>query len=713
MKTLAVLLSMLLPAVGSALSAQDVLLFHTDFSNLSPGKFGELAVRAFPEYHHVPRKFTGGWEVVNNRGPEEWKVFNIEGRSMLEYLGYNKTVWTWRFTYPILVYGDPLWGDYTMEAEITPISRRDVADYMGIIFRYQDGRHYYFFGFGPADSLLLRYRDGEKAFNADGWYNLGVKKFPVDRTRACRLRAEAYDNRIRCYIDGEMVFNVRDDHFKGGKIGLLACSPVRYTEISVSTTEEAESAFLKRARKHQADLDSLRMENPRPVLWKRIPTKGFGAHRAMRLGDLDGDGRLDFLIAQNINYFDGNYNHISCLTAVDVDGRILWQKGTPNPDHAWVNYDVAMQIHDIDDDGWNEVVYAQERWVKVLDGRTGKLEARFHVPESKIQAGEISWYEYKHYYRRDHLPYLNVDCISFCDLRGTGKPLDIIIKDRHTRIWTYNNKFELLWTATANLGHFPYFYDLDKDGRDEVFLGYSMFDDDGSLIWNLDSRPRGYEGEMPNNLPSEERLDEHADGICVGDWSLSGREEKVFISASDDGVAVLDKNGKMLKHHRVGHAQSPSFGQYRPDIPGLEYCNINYWGEAGLVTLYSAEGEEIINFELIHQGSPILPVNWCGDGVEYFMLSANTVLGGLVDGWGRRVVRFPDDGHPDLAYFVEDITGDQRDEIIVWDTEWIYIYTQNNRFEGDTIYAPRRSPTYNESNYRATISWPAWKEVRR
>jgi hypothetical protein len=35
----------------------------------------------------------------------------------------------------------------------------------------------------------------------------------------------------------------------------------------------------------------------------------------------------------------------------------------------------------------------------------------------------------------------------------------------------------------------------------------------------------------------------------------------------------------------------------------------------------------------------------------------------------RRVVMFPNDGHPDLAYQVLNVTGDERDEIIVWNTE--------------------------------------------
>ncbi|MCL5745290.1 MAG: hypothetical protein M1541_15415, partial [Acidobacteria bacterium] len=110
--------------------------------------------------------------------------------------------------------------------------------------------------------------------------------------------------------------------------------------------------------------------------------------------------------------------------------------------------------------------------------------------------------------------------------------------------------------------------------------------------------------------------------------------------------------------------------------------------------------------------SPLLPVNWRGDGQEFAMLSANIREGGMLDGQLRRVVMFPDDGHPDLACNVLDVTGDARDEVIVWDAKSVWIYTQDRPFTGSKIYAPVRNPDYNESNYRTTVSMPGWKAVR-
>ena len=90
------------------------------------------------------------------------------------------------------------------------------------------------------------------------------------------------------------------------------------------------------------------------------------------------------------------------------------------------------------------------------------------------------------------------------------------------------------------------------------------------------------------------------------------------------------------------------------------------------------------------------------------MLNANVREGGMIDGQLRRVVTLPDDGHPDLAYQVLDVTGDERDEIIVWDADSVWIYTQDRPFTGQRIYKPIRNPLYNESNYRVNISLPNW-----
>ena len=63
----------------------------------------------------------------------------------------------------------------------------------------------------------------------------------------------------------------------------------------------------------------------------------------------------------------------------------------------------------------------------------------------------------------------------------------------------------------------------------------------------------------------------------------------------------------------------------------------------------------------------------------------------------------------DLAYNVMNLTADECDEIVVWDSNHVWIYKQDRPFTGKKIYAPLRNPDYNESNYRVNVSMPVWK----
>jgi hypothetical protein len=189
-------------------------------------------------------------------------------------------------------------------------------------------------------------------------------------------------------------------------------------------------------------------------------------------------------------------------------------------------------------------------------------------------------------------------------------------------------------------------------------------------------------------------------------------EPRVYASGSDEGFLMFDLAGKLLKQVRVGHNQSPAAGKFRMDVPGLQYMSINFWRNPGIVTLFDWDGNILAQEEPVHSGAPMLPVNWRGDGQEFVLLSGNPKEGGMIDGHLRRVVMFPADGHPDLAAKVLDLTGDARDEIVLWDQKRVWIYTQDRPFTGKRIYAPVRDPEYNDSNYRSEVSMPAWKDVK-
>ena len=250
-----------------------------------------------------------------------------------------------------------------------------------------------------------------------------------------------------------------------------------------------------------------------------------------------------------------------------------------------------------------------------------------------------------------------------------------------------DDQLKLMWSGTGQNGHYPYAWDIDGDGKDELAMGYSLIDDNGERLWTLD-----------------DTLTDHADGIALVKLQKD-QPYKVICAASDEGMFFADLEGNILRHHFVGHAQNPIVANLRDDLPGLESLSINFWGNQGIINLYNGNGQRYKEFEPVQHGSMCLPISWNGSTEEFFVLSANVEQGGLYDGWGRRAVRFPDDGHPDLCNAVLDIVGDPRDEIVVWDTKEVWIYTQDDGVQ-ENAYRPIRNPLYNYSNYQTTVSLP-------
>jgi hypothetical protein len=660
-------------------------LFRDDFSGFAPGwltyPVGQLNA-AIQEYHYLPYRGVplGPWQnaIVHL---DAWVVGDEDGKSYLEQHLMGSIAR--QFSNPLFITGDPEWSDYTVSAKVKPLS---TADFAGIVFRYHTNRHYYMFALTGGNKARLTLRlPLEKTFRVWEWRDLTVKDFPYDVKRYYELRVENSGPAMRAYIDGKLVAEASDTEILKGKAGVSASVPARFQDFVVSAPETALQQIHSRIRTRDQELTRLRAENPQPRLWKRFTTPQFGAGRNVRFGDLDGDGTTDMLIAQNIPRVRGDaFDHISCLTAVNLDGKVLWQMGRADPRNGLLTNDTPFQIHDIDGDGRNEVVLVRDFKLQVLEGRTGKplRSAWMQVAPSE----------------NTERPYdMEVgDSLAFANVSGNKTQRDILIKDRYRNFWMFDSQLKLLWKGQGQTGHYPYPIDVDGDGRDEILIGYSLWSHDGRQLWSHDKT-----------------LKDHADAIAMANLSPDPKAAmRAYSSGSDEGFIMFDREGKILKHVRIGHAQSPSIGKYRMDVPGLQYMTVNFWKNPGIVTLFDWDGNILAQDEPIHSGSVLLPVNWRGDGQEFALLSGNTREGGMIDGHLRRVVMFPDDGHPDLTANVLNLTGDARDEIVLWDQERVWIYTQDRPFPGQKIYAPHRNPEYNESNYRLNLSLPNWEQVR-
>jgi hypothetical protein len=650
-------------------------LFQDKFSEFPIGRL-PFDYSAVGEYHCLDLpELPGGWvEVTNHTGWGElgnWQVVEDRARRVMQQARLRE------HGMPMLSAGDFHWRDVAVEAEVRLLSPLAEA---GVIVRYANNRtHYSLRMDGGGHVSLTRRRYEEKAILAEG-------RWAPDFERYHMLQLSAEGSRLRAWLDGRELCEAEDDAIPEGRIAILATGPARFTRVEVEGEEAERRRAATAVRAEESELASASAGYPQPKLWRTIETPEYGTGRQIRFGDLDGDGKLEIVLAQHMEMLGGDdFPLLSCLTAVDLEGKVLWQWGEPNREHGIIASDLPFQVHDIDGDGCAEVVCCRNFEICVLDGRTGELRHRAPTPEPGPMA---TWLP------EDQLFRIPGDAICFADLRGKGRRADLLVKDRYSNVTAYDDKLGVLWRFHGNTGHFPAVADLDGDGRDEVMVGYTLLDHDGTVLWRLD-------------------IEDHQDAIAIARIDSESEEPQIALACGEDGTVVCDTAGRILWRDRTGHVQRLTVARVREDVPGLQIITKTFWGNPDIICAYDCHGHMLATRELTGGGAVLSPVNWRGDGVELLLTSGSLRLGGLLDGQLRPVVRFPDDGHPTLCAEAVDLMGDARDEIVLWDLDRIWIYTEDAPPPtGGPSYRPRRQPHYNMSNYRAEVSVPYWEETR-
>ncbi len=675
------LLSGLISCTGNL---SQTLLFEDEFNHLPRGYISNDNGSLMKHYYIPGSGQSGSWTVSafgsDRKYHTAWEIVEGNGGNFLRqnYHAVNEDLEPLdRHIHPMIIAGDSNWHDYKIEFSFSP---GQLLDKCGIVFKYQNSRSYYYYGM-EGNLLVLKmvqhatapYRPLEKILVSKpfNWVKGDVYKGDVSIKQ----------NRIYTLLNDSISMIAEDNTYERGKVGFLSDVPADFFSMEV-TTLNREKRKLNRYISELATAKAQRInENPEPVAWKKISVKNFGAGRSIRFGDLNNDGEIDILIGQiALHGPDNGHVDLTCLTALSTNGDILWQKGTPDPDRPLLTNEVGLQIHDLNGDGSREVICIMNSRIMILEGKTARLIRSVPLPqpgppdEKKYQAMGSS--------------------VFFCDLQGKGRDSDIIIRDNHNNLWAYDEHLRMLWRHKNFKGTYPHASDLDNDGKDEILAGYALIDDDGTVIWS-----------------KEDVIGGHANAVVAASLNpVADTVMKIIYGAGDWGTIIQDTDGNSVAHHPVGHVQNLSIANFRSDLPGLEMISINFWGSQGLVCFYNAQGEIYHSFDSGIFGSMCLPVNWRGDGQEYFLLNTNPGDGGLFNGYGHLVVSFPDDGHPDLCSAVFDFTGDSRDEIVTWDQNNIWIYTQVDNSRKGKVYNPVRNPHYNYSNYQLTLSEPGWRD---
>ncbi|MBD3672945.1 MAG: hypothetical protein HUJ26_05405 [Planctomycetaceae bacterium] len=426
---------------------------------------------------------------------------------------------------------------------------------------------------------------------------------------------------------------------------------------------------------------------PEPFL---ITRQGHTFGGDLCIGDLNGDGRCDYLVYR-CNHGASSGAHRGgmkpCfLGAFELDGTILWQvgEGGNHPSRP-----MSVAVHDMTGDGAADVVCFWHRpqpdlkadWqsladivVQIRDGKTGRV-IRESAPEeitSRRRQDPVgaNWVHQR---------------ILIANFRGTKTPRDMVVKLGDTYV-ALDEQLNILWTYQTEwikYSHCPAYIpavgDIDGDGRDELNGGYFVIDHDGRPLW-------------------EKKLGRNMDSVAITAWD-NGHARAIcsgfghVMSAKGDAILSLGEQ-------EVPHGQEVRVADFRQDLPGPEMILRNE-GHTTSALLVSSHTNEIVDrFELNFSPTNVgmEPVFWNGPHRAALLYNGGW-LWDVASKQGRELPDLPPPGGNEIHRMgfyhaiPADLCGDQREELVLWDPTAKQVY----------LYTPK---PLNESAYRVYVAGP-------
>ena len=597
--------------------------------------------------------FDRAW-VVRNEGGENYMAQTFTNLN-------NKNSPLSLVSHPMLVAGEDLWSDYTIRVGFTPQAKFDKC---GVVFAYKHPADFFFFG---VEGNTVTLKHVEQSVTPLRPIERILDILPLVWTPGEELNATitVRRNKISTSLNDSINMYSEWPSALSGKIGLISDLPAKFHSVEVKLLRGEQRKLSRRERQLSRRSELHVSDHPQMVRWKKFDTGEFGSNQNIRLGDLNGDGNKEIVFVRP----DASGSGVGSISVINLDGELIWQYGRLTKCESCSGAELAVQVHDLDGDGSREVIFVSRGRIHMLDGQTGRLTRRIRIPGSG-----------------------DVNTLIFGDLMGIGRDNCMLLSDREHLLIALNEKGELIWEQHTGSGSQPMVYDMDQDGRHEVLMGYSVISPDGELIYDVGA----HIGDRCNGVSVYEMVDGEQVTPCL------------VYAAGDWGLIYYDFEGHLLKQNILGHVSHLGVAELDLESPGLEVITSNRWGSQGLAHVMDASGSIKTGFLPESGVFRCQSVNWKGDGEEFYVTSADTLRGGLFDGAGQLSVVFPSDGHPVSCYLATDLTGDARDEILLWNPQELWIYTQDDNPRMGNTYEPRRIPVYNHSMhqmYRSTSVW--------
>ncbi|MBN2030414.1 fibronectin type III domain-containing protein, partial [bacterium] len=408
------------------------------------------------------------------------------------------------------------------------------------------------------------------------------------------------------------------------------------------------------------------------------------------VADLDGDMLLDYTFRSDTKLYV--YAH---------DGSPLWNVAISYPIFEIVNHGTKFGAADIDDDGQVEIVALNNsNQVVIFNGSNGNQEGTINISVGSNQrAGHIAIANIRGEGDRD----IVVQTMHALDSNPgyyINRTVIAIRMDTQAEIWrveqdanTGGGTFSTIYEGYWGQAHGSFLCaDVDGDGKDEV-IGGNMIDDDGTLV------SLGYNTNWIGVNYGDGFVD-HLDAVSVGDIrpDLPGIEwvvtEEDWYGGTDWHTTLLSKDGLTWRKETTlftvqseREPQNTAVGNFDATRMHSEvWCRSRFGGTVSQHPwVFDYAGNEFAHYATADvlpagfnthengngEGLEIIwTIDWFGTKKEYIAATARHVLGnvGVFDAiTGQAVWTTVDSPVAAGVIYVADVSGDSREEVIVYD----------------------------------------------
>ncbi|MFD4501663.1 rhamnogalacturonan lyase [Streptomyces sp. NPDC058457] len=436
------------------------------------------------------------------------------------------------------------------------------------------------------------------------------------------------------------------------------------------------------------------------------------------VGDLDGDGRLDFVLKwQPTNAKDNSqsgYTGDTFLDGITLDGTRLWRIDLGRNIRSGAHY-TQFQVYDYDGDGKAEVavktadgtvdgtgtvigsasadyrnssgyVLSGPEYLTMFNGRTGKAMGTVDYVPAR---GTVSSWGDSYGNRVDRFlagtAYPDGSRPSLIEARGYYTRTVIAAWDwrngAFTRRWTFDTN------SSTNTGkgydgqgnHQLSIADVDGDGRDEIVYGSMAVDDNGSGLWTTKNGHGDamHVGDLDPARPGLEEFKVDEDGSRPSSWMADARTGEILRSTDPDGDNGRGVSGDIW----AGSAGAESWSSHADGVRNPQG------------TVVASRKPSSTNFLAWWDGDPVREL-LDDTHIDKYGTSADTRLLTAAD-------VHSDNGTKATPSLAGDILGDWREEVVWPTTDNTALRIYSTPYETST----KITTLLHDTQYRTALAW--------